>query len=88
MCTGPGPQKRVERRSTATVVRRLFKSFPARVEELWAEARCQLLCPEVAMLNPNPSAEAYCQLLCPDWPCLTLVPKLRQAASSAALIEH
>ncbi|KAK9824973.1 hypothetical protein WJX81_001475 [Elliptochloris bilobata] len=30
-------QKRVERKSTATVVRRLFKSFPARVEELWAQ---------------------------------------------------
>ena len=25
-------------------MRRLFKSFPARVEELWAEARCPLLC--------------------------------------------
>lgn len=33
----PGEQKRVERKSTATVVRRLFKSFPARVEELWAQ---------------------------------------------------
>ena len=44
MCMGPCPQKRVERRSTAMVVRRLFKSFPARVEELWAEARCLLSC--------------------------------------------
>jgi hypothetical protein len=39
-------QKRVERRSTATVVRRLFRSFPARVEELWAQARPAALPPK------------------------------------------
>jgi hypothetical protein len=69
-----GQQKRVERQSTATVVRRLFRSFPARVEELWAQARPAALPRQalVALLHVSaaswaPGVEAACMAVLLVW---------------------
>ena len=67
MCKLSGPlvmghvQRRTERKSTQTVIRRLFKELPAKVEAMWAEGMRESV--RATARSPQKDAEAVTPVL-------------------------